>query len=59
MVSKKAAGKDATVGGTRESKHLVLSVFPTNIGSLTKEERNNVAFKPNSMAEVIVQASAS
>ena len=56
MASKKAAGKDASVGGVKESKHRLLSVFPTNTGSLTREEHNTLSFKPNSMAEVILQA---
>jgi hypothetical protein len=55
MASKKATGKDATVGEGKVSKRRVLSMFPTDIGSLTKEERNNLAFKPNSMVEVILQ----
>ncbi len=56
MATKKAAGKDATVGEGKVSKRRVLSMFPTDVGSLTKEERTNLTFKPNSMGEVIIQA---
>jgi hypothetical protein len=56
MATKKAAGKEPTGGEAKASKKRVLSMFPTDIGSLTKEEHNTLSFKPNSMAEVIIQA---
>ncbi len=40
----------------KTKKQRVLSIFPTNIASLSKEDCAKLSFKPNGMAETIIQA---
>ncbi len=57
MTSKKTAEKNAAVQKGKETeRRRVLSVFPTDIGKLNKEECAELLFKPNGMAETIIQA---
>jgi hypothetical protein len=55
MTSKKSGGKDTTNAGEK-SKPRGLSVFPTEIGKLSKDEKAKLAFKPDSMAATIIMA---
>ncbi len=53
MSTKKPTKYDA---GVQKTKKRVLSVFPRSIGSLSKEEQSKLSFKPDGMAQTILDA---
>jgi hypothetical protein len=55
MTSKKGTEKNPAVKG-KKSKTRTLSIFPINIGRISRDECAKLSFKPNSMADTILQA---
>ena len=53
--SPKSEGKGAR-GPRRAGKPRALSVFPTTIWKMNKEQLSVLAFKPDGMAEAVIQA---
>jgi hypothetical protein len=56
MTSKKGVEKNATDGGAKGRKQRMLSVFPTEISSLSKEDKAKLSFKAEGIAATIIQA---